>query len=195
MKGRMVAAVIDGEAAILMERLGVLLAASAEAAVVEEVVFRGLLLVLCLHVARERGAKRPAFAAAMGSSFVFGLMHVVSSPLPPDVSGLVLAQAALKVVQGTSFGLLMAMLAMRSPRFWQPGPRRYLALGVPIAAHFAFDMAYLAPAVMTTGALPATYLTGNPQDVPLLLVTTVLLFAAAVPCARALMLGWPHEQK
>lgn len=180
---------------MLLQRLGVLVGASAEAALVEEVLFRGLLLVLCLHVARERGAKRPAFAAAMGSSFVFGLLHVATSPLPVDVSGLVLGQAALKVIQGTSFGVLMAMLTMRSPRFWQPGLRRYLALGAPIAAHFIFDVAYLAPAVMATGALPSTYLTGNLQDLPLLLVTTVLLFAAAVPCVRALMLGWPHEQK
>lgn len=184
-----------GDRATLLERLGTLVAESAEAAIVEELVFRGFLLVLCLHVARERDVKHPLWTAIWASSLIFGLMHVITSPLPSPLNIIVVAQAVLKIAQGTAFGLIMGALVVRNPRFWCEGPSRYLALMAPMGVHFVFDVVYLGPEVLTTGALPTTYLTGDPRDLLPLLISTILLFAVAALCRRSFMLGCDHEQK
>lgn len=186
---------MTGDSAVLLQRMGTLVAESAEAAVVEELVFRGFLLVLCLYAARGRDAKRPLWTAIWASSLIFGLMHVVTSPLPSPLSVVVVVQAVLKMAEGTAFGLIMCALVVRNPRFWREGPARYLALAAPMAVHFVFDVVYLGPDVLATGSLPTTYLTGNPQDLPPLLISTILLFAVAALCRRSFMLGCDHEQK
>ena len=194
----------DGASQTLqLAHLGELLAEAWEAAVVEEVLFRGVLLWACLAWAqrwsesrrrrapnsdgpgRTRVVYHPARFAVVASSLVFGVMHLLSDgPLvaPGVAMGIAAAQGVLKVVQATLFGVVMAALVVRSPFIACSFPCRALALAAPIIIHGLFDMLFLGPLLLTGGALPTTYLTGNAADFLPLVVTTVLLAWALKSC-------------
>ena len=114
--------------AVQLARCGALLAEAWEAAVVEEVLFRGVLLWACLSWARRRNeayprraprAHRHRFAglravvdpvgfAVMASSLIFGLAHLFpeGSLMAPGADiGVAAIQGVLKVTQSTLFGV------------------------------------------------------------------------------------------
>ena len=183
-----------GSQAVQLTRCGALLAEAWEAAAVEEVLFRGVLLWACLSWARRRNeayprrASRdhrfaglravvdPAGFAVMASSLVFGLAHLF-----PDI-GVAAIQGVLKVAQATLFGAVMALLVVRSPYGSRPFPQRALSLMAPVIVHGLFDLLFWGPLLLTGGVLPSTYLTGNPADLVPLVITTVLLAWAVKSC-------------
>lgn len=185
---------------VQLARCGALLAEAWEAALVEEVLFRGALLWACLswaircnkrHLKRAAGADcatdhriAPASTcfAIVVSSLVFGLMHLLPNG-SLIASGadtvVVIAQAILKVAQSTLFGAVMALLVVRSPYGMRPFPRRVLSLVAPVIVHGIFDLLFWGPLLLTGGALPSTYLTGNAAELLPLVATTILLAGAA----------------
>ena len=125
-----------GSQAVQLTRCGALLAEAWEAAVVEEVLFRGVLLWACLSWARRRNEAYPRRAsrarrfaglravvdpvgfAVMTSSLIFGLAHLFpeGSLMAPGADiGVAAIQGVLKVAQATLFGAVMALLVVRSP--------------------------------------------------------------------------------
>lgn len=190
----------EASGTVQLERCGALLAEAWEAAVVEEVLFRGVLLWACLVWAR-RWSKRhlghaasadcaaglpretdPTRFAVAASSLVFGLMHLLpdgSLIVPGAVCAVVVAQAVLKVIQSTLFGAVMALLVIRSPYDSHLFPHRALSLVAPVIVHGIFDLLFWGPLLLTGGTLPSTYLTGNPAEILPSAVTTILLAGAA----------------
>mgnify|MGYP003262140770 FL=1 len=194
-----------GSQAVQLARCGALLAEAWEAAVVEEVLFRGVLLWACLSWARRRNeayprraprAHRHRFAglravvdpvgfAVMASSLIFGLAHLFpeGSLMAPGADiGVAAIQGVLKVAQATLFGAVMALLVVRSPYGSRPFPQRALSLMAPVIVHGLFDLLFWGPLLLTGGVLPSTYLTGNPADLVPLVITTVLLAWAVKSC-------------
>ena len=194
-----------GSQAVQLARWGALLAEAWEAAVVEEVLFRGVLLWACLSWARRRNeayprraprAHRHRFAglravvdpvgfAVMASSLIFGLAHLFpeGSLMAPGADiGVAAIQGVLKVAQATLFGAVMALLVVRSPYGSRPFPQRALSLMAPVIVHGLFDLLFWGPLLLTGGVLPSTYLTGNPADLVPLVITTVLLAWAVKSC-------------
>ena len=194
-----------GSQAVQLARCDALLAEAWEAAVVEEVLFRGVLLWACLSWARRRNeayprraprAHRHRFAglravvdpagfAVMASSLVFGLAHLFpeGSLMAPGADiGVAAIQGVLKVAQATLFGAVMALLVVRSPYGSRPFPQRALSLMAPVIVHGLFDLLFWGPLLLTGGVLPSTYLTGNPADLVPLVITTVLLAWAVKSC-------------
>lgn len=194
-----------GSQAVQLARCGALLAEAWEAAVVEEVLFRGVLLWACLSWARRRNeayprraprAHRHRFAglravvdpvgfAVMASSLIFGLAHLFpeGSLMAPGADiGVAAIQGFLKVTQSTLFGAVMAQLVVRSPYGSRPFPQRALSLMAPVIVHGLFDLLFWGPLLLTGGVLPSTYLTGNPADLVPLVITTVLLAWAVKSC-------------
>ena len=194
-----------GSQAVQLTRCGALLAEAWEAAVVEEVLFRGVLLWACLSWARRRNeayprraprAHRHRFAglravvdpvgfAVMASSLIFGLAHLFpegSLMAPRADIGVAAIQGVLKVAQATLFGAVMALLVVRSPYGSRPLPQRALSLMAPVIVHGLFDLLFWGPLLLTGGVLPSTYLTGNPADLVPLVITTVLLAWAVKSC-------------
>ena len=194
-----------GSQAVQLARCGALLAEAWEAAVVEEVLFRGVLLWACLSWARRRNeayprraprAHRHRFAglravvdpvgfAVMASSLIFGLAHLFpeGSLMAPGADiGVAAIQGVLKVTQSTLFGAVMALLVVRSPYGSRPFPQRALSLMAPVIVHGLFDLLFWGPLLLTGGVLPSTYLTGIPADLVPLVITTVLLAWAVKSC-------------
>lgn len=194
-----------GSQAVQLAHCGALLAEAWEAAVAEEVLFRGVLLWACLSWARRRNeayprraprAHRRRFAglravvdpvgfAVMASSLIFGLAHLFpeGSLMAPGADiGVAAIQGVLKVTQATLFGAVMALLVVRSPYGSRPLPQRALSLVAPVIAHGLFDLLFWGPLLLTGGVLPSTYLTGNPADLVPLVITTVLLAWAVKSC-------------
>ena len=194
-----------GSQAVQLARCGALLAEAWEAAVVEEVLFRGVLLWACLSWARRRNeayprraprAHRHRFAglravvdpvgfAVMASSLIFGLSHLFpeGSLMAPGADiGVAAIQGFLKVTQSTLFGAVMAQLVVRSPYGSRSFPQRALPLMAPVIVHGLFDLLFWGPLLLTGGVLPSTYLTGNPADLVPLVITTVLLAWAVKSC-------------
>ena len=194
-----------GSQAVQLARCGALLAEAWEAAVVEEVLFRGVLLWACLSWARRRNeayprraprAHRHRFAglravvdpvgfAVMASSLIFGLAHLFpeGSLMAPGADiGVAAIQGVFKVTQSTLFGAVMALLVVRSPYGSRSFPQRALPLMAPVIVHGLFDLLFWGPLLLTGGVLPSTYLTGNPADLVPLVITTVLLAWAVKSC-------------
>lgn len=117
----------------------------------------------------EHGVAKPSIAldaaakrAVLVSAVLFALLHVGV----PDVSAgqLVLMQSAVKFVQALLFGLILGALYTQTRRLW------------PCALiHAGFDVLYLAPNVLITGAMPGTYASGAASDTVLLAVTVLML--------------------
>lgn len=162
---------------------------SLETGVVEEVLFRGVVLWGLVAWWGRKGER----CAVVVSALLFGMLHLIpEGPLVPvssweaagglageEAAGLVLgAQGALKVVQATLFGLLMGRLTVTSPWFAAAGWARARCLAMPVALHVAFDFLYCGIPLLSGIMLPDTYLTGSPGDLVVLLVTIPLLAGA-----------------
>ena len=122
-----------------------------------------------LPIAFNPAAKR----AILVSALLFALLHVGV----PDLSAgqLVLMQSALKFVQALLFGLILGVLYTQTRRLW---PCAFI--------HAGFDVLYLAPNVLLTGTMPATYASGTVGATVLLAATTVLLAVAAIALMKKL---------
>lgn len=141
-------------------------------ALFEEMLFRGI-VIPCV-VAKTNQA---AFAIR-ASALLFAAAHLELSFPPaapaPDAflhaSSWVLAgQFVLKPVQAALFGFCMGSLYCSTR-----------SLRLPIVVHFLFDLLYFAPSLLSTGAFPSTYTSGNLFDLVLLLVSVLFLGAAAL---------------
>lgn len=169
-----------------LEGLGNALAVALETSVVEEVLFRGVVL---WGLISWWGSDRTKQAVVV-SSLLFGILHLApDGPLVSDqawsaaqasgIPWLILAtQAVLKVTQATLFGVIMAQLVVRSPWFQAVGWLRARSLAAPLGLHFAFDVLYLGIPLCAGLSLPDSYLTGSMADIVTVTVTTLLLAAA-----------------
>ncbi|MCI8468452.1 MAG: CPBP family intramembrane metalloprotease [Eggerthellaceae bacterium] len=184
-------------------RLGELLLTCALTAVVEELVFRGLLLGAVAGVARRFVGGRRAVLIAVGvSTAVFAVLHVVpdaaallggeagaaSSGVGDTLGaasrigeagpvgadvGIVSASLGLKLAQALLFGTCMAALLLMSR-----------GLVVPIAVHAGFDALYFAPAVLMMGGFPSTYICASAAEWAALAASCVVLLWPAAASAR-----------
>ncbi len=156
----------------------------------------------------ERLRASPALVAAVFSALVFGILHVSGSldgsslsqiilaggafdspaecasafalvPTPacaapvPTLVLVFVAQALLKALQAGLFGFCMAAVFLETGSIKQP-----------VVIHAVFNVLYLGPLLVATGAVPATYLTGNCGDLAVLALTIALLLPPSVKSAR-----------
>ena len=136
--------------------LGAALVVSLEAAVGEELLFRGPLLwglaamipwlarknmPLARALVRRWGPHGAAVFAVAVSALLFGIAHLLPSPETPlpALSPAVAVQAMLKVVEGTAFGSLMGSLVVNSRWFAARDGAILRSLGFPMLLHAAFD--------------------------------------------------------
>lgn len=146
-------------------------------AVVEELIFRGALLLAFVWVFRSVDPPAPhgsvLLRATIAQAAVFALAHLLGIPELSEVSLIVVAlQAVAKFAQGFFFAICMAYFFLKTSN-----------LILPIAIHFAFDLIYFAPFVFEHGDFPATYLTGSFVDLAILVTSALLL---AFPARHAL---------
>lgn len=182
--------------------LGAALVVSLEAAVGEELLFRGPLLwglaamipwlarknmPLARALVRRWGPHGAAVFAVAVSALLFGIAHLLPSPETPlpALSPAVAVQAMLKVVEGTAFGYLMGSLVANSRWFAALDGALLRSLGFPILLHAAFDLLYFAPSLSLGFPLPDTYLTGNALDELGMVASTLLLILAVFVAARS----------
>ncbi len=180
--------------------LGAALVVSLEAAVGEELLFRGPLLwglaamipwlarknmPLARALVRRWGPHGAAVFAVAVSALLFGIAHLLPSPETPlpALSPAVAVQAMLKVVEGTAFGSLMGSLVVNSR--WFAARDGAILLGFPMLLHAAFDLLYFAPILGLGFPLPDTYLTGNVLDELGMAASTLLLILAVFVAARS----------
>lgn len=157
--------------ALLEQRLALLAGTAALTALVEELVFRGVLLQALLRVL-------PRPRALLASALLFALPHALpiglgSAEATPDVAAVALS-LGLKLAQAFAFGIIMASVA--APR----GHVRASGLAIAVVLHSLYDAVYFAPTVLATGAFPATYITTQPGELAALAASTLLLAPAAV---------------
>ena len=182
--------------------LGAALVVSLEAAVGEELLFRGPLLwglaamipwlarknmPLARPLVRRWGPHGAAVFAVAVSALLFGIAHLLPSPETPlpALSPAVAVQAMLKVVEGTAFGSLMGSLVVNSRWFAARDGAILRSLGFPMLLHAAFDLLYFAPILGLGFPLPDTYLTGNVLDELGMAASTLLLILAVFVAARS----------
>ncbi len=195
-------AIAAGISSFSLAGLGEALVVSLEAAVTEELLFRGLLLwglvaairwlaqknaPLVGALTRSRGPHGAVSFAVVVSALLFGLAHVFPAPGTPlpAFSPAVAIQAMLKVVEGTAFGFLMGSLVVSSRWFTARDGAVLRSLGFPILLHAAFDLLYFAPSLSLGFPLPDTYLTGNALDELGMVASTLLLILAVFVAARS----------
>lgn len=182
--------------------LGDALVVSIEAAVGEELLFRGPLLwglaamipwlarknmPLARALVRRWGPHGAAVFAVAVSALLFGIAHLLPSPETPlpAFSPAVAVQAMLKVVEGTAFGSLMGSLVVNNRWFAARDGAILRSLGFPMLLHAAFDLLYFAPTLGLGFPLPGTYLTGNVLDELGMAASTLLLILAVFVAARS----------
>lgn len=162
----------------LLERTLLIVGDSAVTAVVEELVFRGLLLYGSVWAFRAIDRSAPSasvvFRAVVLQAVAFALAHVLGLDIPLEGSSLVTAlQLLAKLAQTFLFAVCMAYLLLKTAN-----------LLFPILAHFAFDSVYFAPIVLMSGSFPETYLTGSLFDLSIVLMSALLL---GIPALRVLI--------
>lgn len=136
-------------------------------ALVEETIFRGILLRALLRILKPR-------AVILITAAIFAILHAI--PVGIDTSQttdatMVIASLSLKAIQAFAFGILMAAIIFCRAHLWRA-----------IAIHAVFDIIYFAGPVLTTGEFPATYIATSPTAIIALAVSTVIL---AIPAALA----------
>ncbi len=167
----------------LISRIAGLAWGSLEAGVVEEVLFRGIILGVVLIAVRRLNERCAIGAAIAVSTFAFAAAHVITSlpdfasPLDAPTSIWMSAGFALllKSIQAGLFGFVMAVLTIVNR-----------SLGMPVLIHTAFDLIYFAPGYLATGAFPATYATGDVWSLAALTASSLLLMPPVFASARAL---------
>lgn len=135
-------------------------------AVVEELVFRSLLL---RAVRRICGPKATIVATAV----VFAALHGLPIGIEGDPAAeLVAASLTLKFLEALAFGIVLAAMLFRGG-----------TLPLVIALHAVFDIIYFAGPVLIGGDFPATYAATTPAGFASLAAATLIL---AIPAACAL---------
>ena len=135
-------------------------------AVVEELVFRSLLL---RAVRRVCGPKATIVATAV----VFAALHGLPIGIEGDPAAeLVAASLTLKFLEALAFGIVLAAMLFRGG-----------TLPLVIALHAVFDIIYFAGPVLIGGDFPATYAATTPAGFASLAAATLIL---AIPAACAL---------
>ena len=112
------------------------------------------------------------FGAAVASSVLFGMLHVSTMDGAAAGSAVAWVQFVLKPVQAGLFGFFMAALFVRTGNLW-----------VVAGVHGLFNLLYTGPALLA-GSVSTTYVTGNPAELALLIVMTLVLVPPAVVAAR-----------
>lgn len=144
--------------------------------VFEEALFRGIVFKGFAAALKNEERPRPVLVAAVVQAVVFGLLHVTTSTsLESATFTVAVAQTLVKPVQAALFGFVMAGVLARTGNLW-----------LLVGTHAAFNALSEAPLFALTGALPATYATGQPDDLAVLLATTVLLVPLAIHAASCL---------
>lgn len=134
-------------------------------AVVEELVFRGLLL---RAVRRACGPKTTIVVTAA----VFAALHGLPIGIEGDPAAeLAAASLALKFLEALAFGIVLAAM------LFQGG-----TLPLVITLHAVFDIIYFAGPVLVGGDFPATYVAATPAGFASLAAATLIL---AIPAVRA----------
>lgn len=148
--------------------LCLLVGVSALTALVEEVVFRGLLL---RWLARIRSMQ----VAILATSILFALLHAI--PFGVDAVAadpvIIVLSLCLKALQAFAFGIVMAGIVTRGG-----------GLAGAVAAHALFDVLYFMPDVLLTGSFPTTYAVSQPEGLAVLAIGTALLVPAALLVSR-----------
>ncbi len=135
-------------------------------AVVEELVFRSLLL---RAVRRVCGPKATIVATAV----VFAALHGLPIGIEGDPAAeLVAASLTLKFLEALAFGIVLAAMLFRGG-----------TLPLVIALHAVFDIIYFAGPVLIGGDFPASYVVTAPAGFASLAAATLIL---AIPAACAL---------
>lgn len=145
-------------------------------ALFEEMLFRGV-VIPCVIVKTNQPA-----LVVLASSLLFAAAHMELALPIEQPSAAVFAQTstwiafgqfALKPIQAALFGFCMGSLYCSTR-----------SLKLPVAVHFVFDMLYFAPSLLSTGAFPSTYTSGNLFDLVLLSVSVFFLAVAALRLPR-----------
>lgn len=152
---------VGGVASVVAEAARTLIFTSILAAVVEELVFRGLLLRALLRWLSER-------KAILATSAIFALLHMLPVGMSAEAAGgaaLAVLSLLLKGAQAFAFGAIMAAIVLRDGN-----------LPIVMALHALFDVIYFAVPVLATGSFPDTYVAASPEQLlPAVLSTLVLL--------------------
>ncbi len=146
----------------LAHRIGTLLGISVLTALVEEIIFRGILLRALLKTCSPT-------AVVLITAGAFALLHAIPFGMPgnPDVL-LMTTSLLVKFLQALAFGIIMAGLVMRGGN-----------LLIAIATHACFDAVFFAIPVLSTGAFPSIYIANTLVElVPLILGTLCMVPAA-----------------
>lgn len=109
--------------------------------------------------------------AILVSALLFALLHVGV----PDASAdqMVLMQSVLKFAQALLFSVILGVLYTQTRRLW-----------LCAFIHAGFDVLYLAPHVLLTGTMPATYASGTVGDTVLLAVTVLMLVGIVIKISK-----------
>lgn len=138
----------------------------------EEGLFRGVLSCGFTDALRIEGKRNPALRGAIASALVFGLLHTTGLPLTESPDEVMIMQLIMKTLQATFFGFVMSAVLFRTGNLW-----------TVTTLHTVFNLLSMGPAFLFTGAIPSTYITGDPIDLAVLAVSVLLL----VP---PVMYGW-----
>lgn len=147
-------------------------------ALAEEALCRGLCFPGVIWLAeRSSSSKRipPVLLAALVSSLFFALPHVSLSVLGGSLGPFACLAGWVKLVQSASFGLIMAYL------YWQT--RSFASI---VATHALFNLVYLGPGALASGAFATSYLVESASELAVLVLSAVALAACAVWAARHL---------
>lgn len=155
---------------VMFQRGGLLVGVSALTALVEELVFRGIVLSFLL---RHMSKARALWLSALAFALVHGLPIGISTSTLIALLPFVFVSLALKVMQALLFGVLMGRIILEGG-----------SLLSAIVIHGAFDILYFAPSVLIMGDFPATYAQLSPAE---LLGTCLSIIILAVPIVTLLM--------
>lgn len=137
-------------------------------ALVEELVFRGVLLRALLHVCRPR-------ATMLVTAALFAALHALPIGIQGDMPlAFTVVSLSMKFLEAFAFGIVMAAILFCGG-----------TLISVIVLHAAFDCIYFAGPVLASGDFPATYVVTSPEGLAALAAATVIL---AIPAVFALRL-------
>ncbi|WP_156997110.1 CPBP family intramembrane glutamic endopeptidase [Adlercreutzia caecimuris] len=148
-------------------------------AVVEELVFRSLLLRAVRHVCGPK-------ATIVATAVVFAALHGLPIGIEGDPAAeLVAASLTLKFLEALAFGIVLAAMLFRGG-----------TLPLVIALHAVFDIIYFAGPVLVGGDFPASYVVTAPAGFASLAAATLILTIPAACALRfpesSLSLGFPE---
>lgn len=161
-------------ASVVAEHARMLILVSILTAVVEELVFRGILLRALLRRLSVQGA-------LIATSAIFAVLHMLPIGMPAELSdgaALVALSLALKGAQAFAFGAIMAAIVLRDGN-----------LLIVIAVHALFDAIYFAVPVLSTGAFPDTYIAASPEHLLPVALSTLVLLPLAIQGMRQRVYG------